>query len=95
VTAFGKARAVEDLRPEDFGKLRAAAAKRLGPLALGKFVQVVRTIFHFAADNDLIDRPVRYGTMFDKPSLKTIQFRWAKAPPKMLTTGHGSSLSDH
>src|SRR5438445_519509 len=56
VETFGKARLVCDLDPDDFAKLRIKAAKRLGPHGLGTFIQIVRCLFKYAADNGLIDR---------------------------------------
>src|SRR5581483_383782 len=61
VGSFGRDRRVPDLRPADFGRLRAAASKRLGPVALHKFVTMTRTVFKFAFEAELIDAPPRYG----------------------------------
>jgi integrase len=80
VATFGKGRAVMDLRPTDFGKLRAAAAKRLGPVALTKFVTLAKTIFGFAYKADLIPAPVKYGNEFDKPPKRVMRLeRYVKA----------------
>jgi integrase len=73
VATFGKGRAVVDLGPIDFGKLRAAAAKKLGPVALSKFVTLVRTIFGFAFKADLVPAPVKYGDEFDKPPMRVMR----------------------
>ena len=68
IDGFGRTRAVDDLRAGDFGKLRSKAVKRLGPFSIAKFVQMVRTVFIFAYDSELIDKPIRYGDQFDKPA---------------------------
>lgn len=68
VSHFSPGRHVEDLRPEDFGALRSAIAKQYGPVRTGNEVQRIRTVFKFAYDNGHIDRPVRFGTQFRKPS---------------------------
>jgi integrase len=73
VDAFGRGRAVIDLRPADFGKLRAAAVKRLGPVALSKFITLTRTIFAFAYSADLVPAPVKYGDEFDKPPKRVMR----------------------
>jgi len=57
--SFGKNRAVEDLAGDDFEKLRGELAKRLGPVSLGNEIQRVRTVFKYAFEEVLIDRPVR------------------------------------
>ena len=68
IESFGRDRLVDDLRPDDFGRLRAAAAERLGPASLSKFITMTRTLFGFAYKAELIRhsgpvrRPVRQAT---------------------------------
>lgn len=64
---LGKDRLVEDLGADDFEELRADMAKRWGPVRLAKIVTQVKGVFKFAYDNHLIDRPIRYGSEFQKP----------------------------
>jgi integrase len=73
VASFGRARAVADWRPADFGKLRATVAKTLGPAALSKFVALTKTIFAFGFEAELMAAPVRYGGAFDKPPKKVMR----------------------
>ncbi len=73
VESFGKNRAVEDLAGDDFEKLRGELAKRRGAVSLGNEIQRVRTIFKYAFDEVLLDRPVRFGTVFKKPSRKMMR----------------------
>ena len=73
VDAFGKTRQVDDLRTEDFGRFRAELAKVRGPVALGNEIQRVRTVFKYGYDAGLIDKPVRFGPEFKKPSAKTMR----------------------
>jgi integrase len=94
VTAFGKTRLVADLDPDDFAKLRKKLAKRLGHAGLGTFIQCVRCLFKYASDNDLIDRPVRYGTNFKKPSKKTLRIHRAEAGPKLFAAEEVRRLID-
>jgi hypothetical protein len=49
-STFGRDFKVSELFPEDFGRLRAKAAKQLGSPALAKFVQMVCTVFIFATN---------------------------------------------
>jgi integrase len=85
VAAFGKGRLVADLGPGDFAALRAKAAKQWGVYRLGNFVQYVRTAFKFAYESGLIDRPVRFGPDFTKPSKKNVRVHRAQAGPKLFT----------
>ena len=77
VKAFGLRRLVDDLRPEDFDKLRASAAAQWGLHRVAGEVQRVRTVFKYGFDAGHIDRPVKFGPTFKKPS-KAV-FRKAKA----------------
>jgi integrase len=85
IAAFGKARLVSDLDPEDFARLRNRLAKRYGPHGLGTRIQCVRCAFKHAFDSGLIDRPVRYGPDFKKPSKKTLRLHRAKHGAKLFT----------
>jgi Phage integrase family len=71
--AFGLTRLVDDLRPEDFAVLRTTLAKIRGPIPLGNEIQRVRSIFKYAFDASLIDKPIRFGPSFKKPSKKIIR----------------------
>ena len=75
---FGLWRAVEDLRSEDFERLRGRLAKQYSAVRLANEVQRVRTIFKFAYESGLIDRPVRFGPAFKKPSAKVLRLERAK-----------------
>lgn len=78
---LGLSRRVDDLASDDFERLRAAVAKKWGPVALGNEIQRVRSVFKFALEAGLIDKPVRYGPMFKRPSQKVLrQARNAKGP---------------
>jgi integrase len=67
VKTLGKDKPVARLRPNDFGKLRDAAAEKLGRKTLAKFITLTQAVFTYAFKNEHISRPVSYGTQFDKP----------------------------
>jgi integrase len=85
VKQFTKHRLASELRPDDFAALRRRLAKRWRPGTLGNFIQRVRVVFKYAADNDLIDRPVNYGAGFKRPSKKTLRLEKAKHGHKLFT----------
>jgi integrase len=95
VAAFGKRRLVIDLGPADFSTLWDRLAKRWGPVRLGNVVQYVRTLFKFAYDSDLIDRPVRFGPTFKKPTRKTLRIHRAKSGAKLFTAEEILRLIDN
>ena len=79
--AFGLTRLVEDLAADDFEKLRAQLAKKWGPVALGNEIQRIRVVFKYGFDQGFLDKPVRYGQGFKRPSKKTLRkARQAKGP---------------
>jgi integrase len=85
VTHAGKTRLVSDLRPDDFAALRNKLARKWGPHRLKKAVQYIRSIFKHAYDSELIDRPVRFGPGFKRPSQKTLRLHLASQGEKMFS----------
>jgi integrase len=73
VSAFGKGRAVMDLKPDDFRSLRVRLARTRGVTALRNEMQRVRSVFKFAFDDGLILAPVRFGQSFDKPKQDAVR----------------------
>jgi integrase len=73
VTLFGGTRPVENLGAGDFQHLRNNIAKSWGPVALANEIQRVRSVFKYAYDAGLLDKPVRFGPGFKKPSAKTLR----------------------
>jgi integrase len=94
IAAFGKRRRVADLGPDDFGKLRKKLAARFGPVRLGNTIQAIRSVFKFAYEADLIDRPMRYGPDFKKPSRKVLRLHKAKRGPQLFTPAEIGKLLD-
>src|SRR5262245_4412681 len=84
VSQFGKGRLVVDLDPDDFAALRNKMAARWGPVALGNAIQRIRVVFKYALDSGLIDRPVRFGPGFARPSKKTLRLDRARKGPKLF-----------
>jgi integrase len=70
IERFGRDRVLDDLGPDDFEELRANFAKGVGPETLGNHIQRTRSIFKYAWDADLVDRPIKMGPSFKKPSKK-------------------------
>ena len=73
VATFGKTRRVDDLAADDFEALRADLAKQFGPVRLGNEITRVKSVFKYAAENDLLSRPVRYGSEFKKPAKSVLR----------------------
>jgi integrase len=73
VECFGKDRPVDDLRPDDFARLRGRLAATLGPLALTVALQGLRSIFNYAYEARLIPTPIVFGPDFRGPGAKVIR----------------------
>lgn len=69
---LGRTRAVADLVPDDFRKLRTKLAKTRKAVALKNEMVRVRSIFKFAFDEGLIIAPVKFGKGFATPRKETI-----------------------
>lgn len=82
--AFGLDRLVDDLAADDFERFRAWMAKQWGPVRLGNEVQRVRSVFKYGYEAGLIDKPIRYGPAFKKPSAKTVRQARMSKPARML-----------
>jgi integrase len=77
VAAFGVNQAVEKLKPAHFEKLAFRFPKTWGPIRRGKAIQLVRSVFRYASEQDLIDRPVKFGS-FRKPARSVLRIHRAK-----------------
>jgi Site-specific recombinase XerC len=84
VADLGARRLVADLRADDFDKLRSGLARSLGPVALSNSVQRIRSVFHYAFLAELIDRPVRFGPTFKRPSKKSIRLARAERGSRLF-----------
>ena len=84
VRVFGRTRLVGDLRPEDFESLRVDIAEKRGAVALGNEINRCRVLFKFAYDSDLIERPVKFGNTFKKPSKRVLRIERSKKQPRMF-----------
>jgi integrase len=73
VRVFGKNRSVEELGPDDFGKLRRDIAKNRNPESVGNEINRIRGVFQFGLDNHLTDKPVCYGSDFERPSKRILR----------------------
>jgi integrase len=85
VRRFGKHRLVADLVPDDFARLRSKMAKAWGPHRLSKMIQYIRSVFKHGLDAGLMDRPVRFGAGFNRPSKKTFRLHRAGQGPKLFS----------
>lgn len=82
--SFGSNRVVDDIRPEDFEKLRAEISKTYGPVALCGEVTRIRGLFKYAYDAGLVDVPVRFGPTFRRPTQRVLRAERQRRGSKMF-----------
>ena len=86
VSCLGKDRLIEDVSAEDFLVLRKSITKTRGPVALGNEITRIRVVFKFAYDSELVDKPIRFGPTFKRPSPKILRKQRAERAPKRLSS---------
>jgi integrase len=94
VSAFGKTRLADDLAADDFEALRATMAKRWGPMRLGSTISRIKSVFKYALENGLIDRPPRYGSEFRQPGKAVLRRHRAANGLRMLEAADLHRLLD-
>lgn len=81
---FGKSRIVSDLAGDDFEDLLVSITKTCGVVRQGNEITRVRSIFKYAVDNRLIDRPVNFGSEFKKPDRREMRLHRASQAKKLF-----------
>jgi integrase len=67
---FGAETSLESLGPLNFNGFRVALEKGRGDVAVGNEIQKTKVILKWVFDSDLIDRPIKTGPGFKKPTAK-------------------------
>lgn len=91
----GKDRAVVNLAPSDFEKLRKEYAAAWGPVRVGNEIQRVRCVMRYASQEGHLDKPILYGDGFRKPSLRTLRRERAKGGTRMFEAAELRKLIEH
>ena len=94
VTSFGANRLADDLAADDFAALRATMAKRWGPVRLSNSITRTKSVFKFGYESGAMDRPVRYGPEFVKPSKTVLRNHRNKSVPKMFEAAELRAMID-
>jgi integrase len=85
IAHLGKGRAAANVGPDDFASLKNKMTKKWGPLRVADFIQHVRSVFKYAHESELLDRPVRFGPGFARPSQKTLRLHRARQGTKLFS----------
>ena len=89
LAVFGEGKLVESLGPADFQTLRREFESRLGANRLANTITWTKTIFAFAYDMELIEKPIRClsrtNKIFQPPTKREKRREEAAKPKKLLT----------
>ena len=83
VAFFGKERLADDLAPPDFEQLKASIGRTCKLIATSNEINRIRSVFKWGYESGRLDRPVRFGPDYKRPSKKKIRreaqqlFQWA------------------
>ncbi len=86
-------RAVSTLGPRDFEKLRGTLATGSPVILRNKLVRA-RSVFKFASENGLVERPVTFGTGLDLPSKSDLRRHRGKQPKPLFTAAEIRAFLD-
>ena len=82
--AIDRNRLVENLDTGDFGGLREKLTETLGLVSLGNEISRIRVLFNFAFNDGHIDKPIRFGTVFKRPSKQVLRRERKRKGPRMF-----------
>ena len=85
VDGIGRHRLIETIGPADFTKLRNSFPANWGTVFSDARIMHVRTMFKWAYDNDVIDRPVKYGSDWSKTPKKRVRLEQQAKQGKEFT----------
>ncbi len=91
---FGRKQKINDLNAHDFAELRAVMAKRWGPVRLSNEITHVKSVFKYGYECGIIEKAMRYGPEFVKPSAAIIRKQRAKNGEQMLEADELRKLID-
>lgn len=92
---LGAHRLIETLQPSDFTSLRKKFPKGWKTKTITHQINNTRMVFKWAYDTGLIDRPIRYGDNFSRPSMRRVMAERAKSNKKQFTYKEFWTLYKH
>lgn len=78
LSILGRNIIVEEIRPDDLLRVRDRLSRTLGPVALSNEIGRIRVLFNYGYAEERIEKPVRFGKTFRKPSKRALRQHKAK-----------------
>jgi integrase len=96
VATFGARRRLDDIASDDFESLRAELAKQFGPVRLGNEITRIKSVFKYANENGLLERPMQklFGSEFKKPGKAVLRKHKADTGGNMMEVEEIRTLLD-
>lgn len=94
VRFFGREQLVESITREDLKKFRQHLARGVNPETLNGRVGVTRSIFKFAYEEELVEKPIRFGKDLKRPDRRLLRRSRAEAGRKHFQAGEIRTLLD-
>ena len=82
---FGAKMPLENITPLDFIGLREQLTKRVATGSMATYIACCKAVFHFAYENELIEKPIRYGDNFRPPTKRTLRLLKLNQKPFLFT----------
>ena len=94
VRFFGRDRLVDSITRDDVKLLRKHLARGVNPETLSGRVGVTRSIFKFAYEEELVDKPIRFGKDLKRPDRRLLRRSRAEAGRKHFQASEIRTLLD-
>jgi integrase len=91
---FGRERGVDSITRDDLKSLRKYLARGVNPETLNGRIGVTRSIFKFAYEEELVEKPVRFGKDLKRPERRLLRRSRADAGRKHFLAGEIRTLLD-
>lgn len=91
---FGRDRAVETITRDDLKALRKHLARGITPETLNGRIGVTRSVFKFAYEEELVEKPIRFGKDLRRPDRRLLRRSRAEAGRKHFLAGEIRMLLD-
>ena len=81
----GKRTLIVDIGPDDFTRVYRKISNRWGLHRLAKIMQCIRSVFVFGNEDGMIEKHVKFGPSFEKPTKKEFRIKKASEPKKLFS----------
>lgn len=92
ISHFGPSRPIDTLMGRDFESLFRSLPSSWGTTSKNNFVIRAKAIFNYAFTEELVDVPIRTGSVFKRSSQKRVRIERAEAPKKFFTATEINAL---